>query len=110
MIEAPSSGNRPLTASTQKGCLAELDTQKKINDFFTVDRRLMLELRTGIWPAFKKEIMEETDKFVVSINEDGDVIRQFKGVAFEASMPEYLHRLITSRADWDYDETQTPGS
>lgn len=81
--------------------LWEIDTQKKINDFFAVDRRLGLELRTGIWPALKKEILEETDKFVVSMNEDGDVIRQFKGVAFEGSMPEYLHRLITSRADWD---------
>jgi len=84
-----------------EGLPREMDTQKQINDFFAVDRRLGLELRTGIWPAFKKEILEETDKFVVSINEDGDVIRQFKGAALEGSMPEYLRRLITSRADWD---------
>jgi uroporphyrinogen decarboxylase len=82
-----------------EGLPREMDTQKQINDFFAVDRRLMLELRTGIWPAFIKEIVEETDRFVVSINEDGGVIRQFKGAAFEGSMPEYLHRLIESAPD-----------
>jgi hypothetical protein len=84
-----------------EGLPADVDNPERVNRFFQVDRRLLLNLRTGLWPAFEKTVLEETEQFTVSINEDGEIIKEFKGSAAESSMPEYLRHLVSSRADWE---------
>jgi len=85
----------------QEGLPAEIDTQEAVNDYFQVDRYLQLRIKWGIWPESEKKIVETSDEFEISYNEEGMLVKQFKGKSSELSMPEYIRRPIATREDWN---------
>ena len=83
-----------------EGLPAEVNTPQLVNGFFHVDRRMHLQLHDGVWPEFVPKVLEENDQFQVILDSDGRVIKQFRGVDQETSVPLYLRRPVTSREDW----------
>lgn len=55
-------------------------------------------LRSGPWPEYAKERLEETNDYFIYRNERGIVARQLKDTS---AMPEWLDYPVKTRADWD---------
>jgi len=85
----------------REGLPEELNNPEKVNDYFGVDRYLQLKIKYGVWPIDKRKIIKSTDKFEIIRNEEGFLIKEFKGVSAELSMPEYMERPVKTREDWE---------
>jgi uroporphyrinogen decarboxylase len=55
-------------------------------------------IHAGIFPAFERQVLEETAEHTVFRNERGITVRQLKGVS---NMPEWLDYPVKSREDWE---------
>jgi len=84
-----------------EGLPAEVNTRRRVNDYFGVDRRLQLELCLYTWPPPEIEVLEETNEYLVIADADGGVERIFAGERAETSMPQYIRYPVTSREDWN---------
>jgi len=71
-----------------------------LEQLFGVDRRENVGVSLGLVPPFKREILEETDKYEVFRRADGLVCRQFKGDR-AGRMPQWLRFPMATRDDWE---------
>jgi hypothetical protein len=84
----------------REGLPADVASPKLINDFFGVDRRLHLNFRHRVWPLWEPVVLEETDRYQIVQQTEGCIVKQFKGIDLETSVPVHLRRPVTSRQEW----------
>ena len=72
-----------------------------LNQFFGFDRlRNRIDVSTDFIPAFKREVLEETDRYQIVRRETGITVKEFKGnLAFH--MPQWLDFPLKTRRDWE---------
>ena len=72
-----------------------------LNQFFGFDRlREQVNVSMGFIPAFKREVLEETDRYQIVLRETGVVAREFKG-ELSFHMPQWLRFPLQTRDDWE---------
>ncbi len=72
-----------------------------LNDFFGFDRlRESVTVNTGFVPGYKREILEETDRYIIVRRETGIIAKEFKG-DLSYHMPQWLDFPIKTRHDWE---------
>ena len=72
-----------------------------LNQFFGFDRlRDQINVSLGFIPAFKREVLEESDKYRIVRRETGVIAREFKG-ELSFHMPQWLGFPLKTRDDWE---------
>jgi len=73
----------------------------ELKQFFGFDRlREQVEVSFDFVPGFKREILEESDKYRVIRRETGVVAREFKG-ELSFHMPQWMQFPLRTRDDWE---------
>jgi hypothetical protein len=72
-----------------------------LNEFFGFDRlRESVNVNMGFIPAFERQILEETERYIIVRRETGIVAKEFKGdLAYH--MPQWLDFPLKTRRDWE---------
>ena len=72
-----------------------------LNQFFGFDRlRESVNVNTGFVPGFKRQIIEETDRYIIVRRETGIIAKEFKG-ELSYHMPQWLDFPLKTRRDWE---------
>jgi uroporphyrinogen-III decarboxylase len=72
-----------------------------LNQFFGFDHhRQQVNVSMGFIPSFKREIIEETERYRVVRREDGVIAKEFKG-ELSYHMPQWLRFPMETRNDWE---------
>ncbi|MDF1513728.1 MAG: uroporphyrinogen decarboxylase family protein [Anaerolineae bacterium] len=72
-----------------------------LNQFFGFDRlREGVPVNMGFVPAFERQVIEETDRYIIVRRETGVTAKEFKGdLAYH--MPQWLEFPLKTRGDWE---------
>ena len=72
-----------------------------LNQFFGFDRlRNRVDVSMDFVPAFKQEVLEETDRYQIVRRETGVIVKEFKG-DLSYHMPQWLDFPLKTRDDWE---------
>jgi uroporphyrinogen decarboxylase len=72
-----------------------------LNDFFGFDRlRERVNVNTNLIPGFKRQVLEETDRYIIVRRETGIIAKEFKG-ELSYHMPQWLDFPLKTRRDWE---------
>jgi len=72
-----------------------------LNQFFGFDRlREQVNVSMGFVPAFKREVLEETDQYRIVRRGTGVIAKEFKG-ELSYHMPQWLEFPLRTRDDWE---------
>ncbi|MFC2159774.1 uroporphyrinogen decarboxylase family protein [Actinomycetota bacterium] len=84
----------------EEGLPKEKNTVESVNNYFNVDNRLSINLKTLIWPQFPEKIIEEKDGYTTGYDISGILRKRKIGEDFETSLPQYIKYPIDSRDSW----------
>ncbi len=72
-----------------------------LNQYFGFDRlREGVKVNMGFVPAFERQILDETDRYIIVRRETGVIAKEFKGdLAYH--MPQWLDFPLKTRHDWE---------
>ncbi len=71
-----------------------------LQHYLGVDRREGVGVSIGLVPGFKKETLEETDRYEIFRDTSGIIRKQFKG-DLAGRMPQWLRFPMQTRDDWE---------
>jgi len=72
-----------------------------VNQFFGFDRlREQVDVSMGFVPAFRRTILEQTDRYRIVRRETGVTAKEFRG-EHSFRMPEWLRYPLETREDWE---------
>lgn len=72
-----------------------------LNQFFGFDRlREQVQVSMDFLPAYRREVLEESDRYRIVRRESGVIAKEFKG-ELSFHMPQWLRFPLQTRADWE---------
>lgn len=71
-----------------------------LDEYFGLDRLERVDPYYGPLPEFEHEVVEEDEETVTYINEEGILMKEFKGHA-DTSMPQFIKFPVENRADYE---------
>jgi uroporphyrinogen-III decarboxylase len=83
----------------EEGLPAEVDDNLIADRYFRFAPRMQVPVNIGLLPAFETQVVEETEKYRIVSDGDGNLLQQFTDGT--STIPRYLRFAIESRADWE---------
>lgn len=83
----------------QQGLPREIDDERKAYDYFGIENWGGFPVGIGLYPGFEREVIEETEDFVVYRDSERALKHERKGVI--RTIPHYLEFGLKDRADWE---------
>lgn len=83
----------------RQGLPREIDDERKAYDYFGIENWGGFPVGIGLCPGFEREVIEETEDFVVYRDNERALKHERKGVI--RTIPHYLEFGLKDRADWE---------